>query len=127
MTYILRQCNIGNLENIPEFRDLIKTQKKIVKSKKDGVEREYVQNFIAEYDLSKRLCAMKQDDYVVLKAQVAQQVIALVFRNFKSYYKALADYYKHPSKYHGRPAMPQYKDKDGLSIATYTNQAASID
>ena len=127
MTYILRQCNIGNLENIPEFRDLIKTQKKIVKSKKDGVEREYVQNFIAEYDLSKRLCAMKQDDYVVLKAQVAQQVIALVFKNFKSYYKALADYYKHPSKYHGRPAMPQYKVKDGLSIAIYTNQAASID
>ena len=42
LTYILRQCNIGNLENIHEFRDLIKTQKKIVKSKKDGVEREYV-------------------------------------------------------------------------------------
>lgn len=42
VTYILRQCNIGNLENIPEFRDLIETQKKIVKIKKDGVEREYV-------------------------------------------------------------------------------------
>ena len=70
---------------------------------------------------------MKQDDYITLKAQVAQQVIALVFKNFKSYYKALADYYKHPNKYRGRPAMPQYKDKDGLSIATYTNQAASID
>ena len=72
MTYILRQCNIGDLENIPEFKDLITTQKKIVKSKKDEVEREYVQNSIAEYDLSKRLCAMKQDDYAALKAQVAQ-------------------------------------------------------
>ena len=127
VTYILRQCNTGKLENIPEFKDIVKTQKKIVKSNKDGAEREYEQSFIAEYDLSKRLCSLRQDDYVALKAQVSQQVIALVFKNFKSYYKTIADYYKHPNKYHSRPAMPKYKDKDGLSIATFTNQAASID
>lgn len=72
VNYIIRQCQTNKLENIPDFKDLIKTSKKIVKSKKDGSEKEYVYNSISEFDLSKRLCELNQTDYKSLKAQVSQ-------------------------------------------------------
>lgn len=72
VNYILRQCESNKLENISDFGDLIKSEKKIVKSKKTNEEKEYIQNFISEFDLSKRLCQLKQFDYMNLKAQVSQ-------------------------------------------------------
>ena len=124
--YIVRQTISGNLQNIPEYADLVKTSIKTVTSKKDGSHKTYQQNFISEFDLSKRMAALKQVDYKALKAQCSQQTIALLFKNYKSFYKASSDYYVHTSKYRGRPKLPKYKDKDGLSILIYTSQSAKI-
>lgn len=127
VNYILRQCQSNKLENIPDFFDLIKSEKKIIKSKKSNEEKEYIQNYISEFDLSKRLCQLKQFDYVNLKAQVSQQTIALLFKNYKSFYKSVSDYFKNPSKYKGKPKLPKYKDKNGLNIVIFTNQCSTID
>ena len=109
-TYILRQAFVGNHNAIEEFKDLI------VKDR-----------FISEYELSTRLSKLNQIDYRTLKAQVAQQTIKLVYRNFKSFYKAIKAYKKCSSKFTGRPKLPNYKDKSkGRSIAVYTNQCAKI-
>ena len=86
VNYILRQCQSNKLENIPDFIDLIKSEKKIVKSNKTNEEKEYIQNFISEFDLSKRLCQLKQFDYINLKAQVSQQIIALLTKFFNQLY-----------------------------------------
>ena len=67
VNYILRQTIANKLENIPEYSDFVISKKKVVK-KKDGTEQEYVQNFIFEFDLSKRLTSLKQADYVSMKA-----------------------------------------------------------
>ncbi len=67
VNYILRQTIANKLENIPEYSDLVTSKKKVVK-RKDGTEQEYVWNFIAEFDLSKRLTSLKQADYVSMKA-----------------------------------------------------------
>lgn len=53
-------------------------------------------------------------------------MISLLFKNYKSFYKASADYFRNPSKYKGKPKMPKYKDKDGLAILIYTNQNSKI-
>ena len=127
VNYILRQCQANKLENISNFSDLIKSEEKIVKSKKTNEDKEYIQNFISEFDLSKRLCQLKQFDYTNLKAQVSQQTIALLFKNYKSFYKSISDYFKDPSKYRGKPKLPKYKDKNGLNIAIFTNQCSTID
>ena len=111
VNYILRQCQSNKLENISNFSDLIKSEKKIVKSKKTNEDKEYTQNFISEFDLSKRLCQLKQFDYTNLKAQVSQQTIALLFKNYKSFYKSISDYFKDPSKYRGKPKLPNIKIK----------------
>lgn len=127
VNYILRQCQSNKLENIPEYIDLIKSEEKIVKSKKTNEEKEYIQNFISEFDLSKRLAQTKQFDYTQLKAQTSQQTIALLFKNYKSFYKSISDYYRNPSKYKGKPKLPKYKDKNGLNIVIFTNQCSTID
>lgn len=51
----------------------------------------------------------------------------MLFKSYKAFYKATADYVKHPEKYKGRPGLPTYREKDGLSIAVFTNQCAAID
>ena len=127
VNYILRQCRCNKLENIPEYRDLVKSERKVVKSKKDGTRKEYIQNLISEYDLSKRMSRLKQADYVSLKAQVSQQTIALIFKNHKGFRKSVSDYSRNPSKYKGKPKLPRYKDKDGLNVAVFTNQCSTID
>ena len=126
VNYIIRQCQTNKLENIPDFKDLIRTSKKIVKSKKDGSEKQYVYNSISEFDLSKRLCELNQTDYKSLKAKVSQQTIKVIFKSYKSFFKSISDYYKNLSKYKGKPRLPKYKDKDGLFEVVYTNQSASI-
>ena len=53
-------------------------------------------------------------DYRSLPAQTAQQTMRMVDQNFKSFFSSL----KREGKHH----IPNYKDKDGYYVATYTEQ-----
>ena len=82
--------------------------------------------YFTEYEFT-GLCAEFNDpDYRALPAQTAQQIIKLVFKNFKSWQKAKKEYEKNPSKFTGRPHLPKYKEKKGYSIAIFTSQQISI-
>ncbi len=64
--------------------------------------------------------------YRVLPTKVSQQVMKLLDRNWKSYFKAVQVYRLDPSKFLGHPTLPQYKDKQkGRNILVYSNQAIS--
>jgi putative transposase len=66
-------------------------------------------------------------NYRLLKAQVAQQTLKLLDKNYKSYFKSIKDYNKNPSKYKGLPKPPKYKDKErGKQLLIYTNQSSQI-
>lgn len=127
VNYVVRQVTFGNLKDISEFVDLVTTTKKTYTNKKTGETKDYTKYFINEFDLSKRLSSLKQDDYTSLKAQCSQQIISILFKNYKAFYKSISDYYKNPSKYKGRPKAPNYKNKNGLFELIYTNQSATID
>ena len=64
-------------------------------------------------------------NYKLLPAQTSQQILKLLDKNYKSFFKSIKDYKKNPSKYLGRPRPPKYKDKYNLLI--YTNQNSKID
>ena len=65
-------------------------------------------------------------DYRKLPAKVSQQILMVLDRNFKSYFKALKEYSKTPSKFKGLPKPPSFKHKtDGRNVITYTNQTIS--
>ena len=63
-----------------------------------------------EYDLSKLLS--KEEIYSNLMAKTSQQTIKLLYKNWKSFFVSIKDYWKNPSKYTSRPKLPNYKDKE---------------
>jgi len=63
-------------------------------------------------------------NYKLLPAQTSQQILKLLDKNFKSFFKSIKDYKKNPSKYLGKPKPPKYKKRYNLLI--YTNQNSKI-
>ena len=65
-----------------------------------------------------------EDVYKELPAKVSQQTLRLLDRNWKSFFKSIKEYIKHPDKYTGKPSLPRYKDKlKGRSSVIYDKQA----
>jgi transposase, IS605 orfB family len=81
-----------------------------------------------EFELSSILTKENQDDYRALPAQTSQQVIKLVYKNWKSYFQAIKSYKKDKSRFLGCPKPPKYKPRgeNGYSIALFTNQQAIL-
>ncbi len=64
--------------------------------------------------------------YKALPAKVAQQVLRLLDKNWKSYREACEAWDENPSKFVGHPKIPKYKDKQkGRNILVFTSQAVS--
>ena len=66
------------------------------------------------------------EQYRALPAQTAQQVLKLLDKSWKSFFKALKVYAKSPELFLGRPKPPKYKHKDGEHILVFTNQQCKI-
>lgn len=72
-----------------------------------------------EYELSRQLTKEKQQDWVKLKSHSQQQVLKLLYKNWKSYFKTIKFYYQDSSKFLGKPKIPGYKDKDGKNLVVF--------
>ena len=86
------------------------------------------QSFIAgnrkgNYAISTEFAKNNQPDYRALPAQCSQQIINLLEKNWKSFFKSIKDWKKNPKKYKGRPKLPKYKDKDGCFPILFTKQS----
>lgn len=81
-----------------------------------------------EYDLIKILTAQNQDDYRSLPAQTAQQTIKLLFKNWKSFFKAVKAYQQDKSKFKARPRIPKFKPRaeKGFLATIFTDQQIKI-
>ena len=101
--YIVRQAFTGKHENIAEYKDLIRDER-----------------FISEFELSKRMRKMNEEDYLSMpKAQCSQQTIAQVYKVMKSFFASLRSYKKNTKAFLGRPRMPHYKDT--YNVITFPN------
>jgi len=81
-------------------------------------------NFLSYYDLD--FILKHQDAYRSLPSQTSQQILRIVSRNWKSYFRALKEYKKNYRKFKRKPKMPRYKKKKGESIVIFTNQQCRI-
>lgn len=86
------------------------------------------QSFIAgqkksNYQISTEFAKNNQSDYRVLPAQCSQQIINLLEKNWKSFFKSVKDWKKNPNKYKGRPKLPRYKKKDGCFPILFAKQS----
>ena len=55
-------------------------------------------------------------------AQMAQQTLKLLDKNWKSFFKSIKDYKKNKDKYLGMPKPPKYLKKNGNYLLILTNQ-----
>ncbi len=65
-------------------------------------------------------------NYRALPAQSSQQLLRLLDKNWKVFFKAIKDWKKHPEKYQGRPKLPNYCKKNGEYLLLFTNQQVTI-
>ena len=80
--------------------------------------------YFGEYELTGLFAEYKEESYISLPAQTSQQIIKLMFKNIKSWQRAKKEYSKNPTKFLGRPKLPNYKKE--TSICIFTNQQARI-
>ena len=66
------------------------------------------------------------ENFKQLPAATAQQILILVERNWKAFFKAMKEYRKHPEKFKNKPALPGYKPKDGEFMLLFTNQQIKV-
>ena len=105
-----KELNIlcGNSKNLYNYCNYLLRQSFFVSSKLPN-----------EFQLSKQLTSEKQQDWIKLGANTNQQILKYLYKNWKSYFKAVKEYYKNPGKFLGKPKIPGYKDKDGKFIVTF--------
>ena len=60
-------------------------------------------------------------------AGCAQQVLRLFQQNLRSYFAAIDDYKKNPTKYTGRPCFPKFRKSGERFQVIFTNQSAKLD
>lgn len=65
-------------------------------------------------------------NYRLVKSHVAQQTLRVLDKAMKGYVKAVKDWAKNPGKYNGKPELPCYHKRGGMSNAIYTNQSCKI-
>lgn len=59
-------------------------------------------------------------------AQTAQQILRLLDKNWKSFFKSIKEWSKNKKKYLGRPKMPKFLKKDGKYLLALTNQNCKL-
>jgi len=84
----------------------------------------YLGKWLRYYDLWYML--KDKDPYKKFPSQTAQQILKLVDKNWKSFFKSLRTYKMNPKKFLGSPKPPQYKKKGGEYIVVFTNQQCRI-
>lgn len=67
------------------------------------------------------------ENFKSINAQTSQQILKILDRSWKSFFKSIKEYAKHPEKFLGRPKLPGYKKKDGEFMLVFTNQQVKID
>ena len=90
------------------------------------IRQEFFKNgkWVRYNELDKEL--KESENYKSLPAQTAQQILRLLDKSWKSFFKAIKEYKAHPDKFKARPKLPRYKKKDGEHILVLTNQQCKI-
>jgi len=86
--------------------------------------------FLGFYHLDKMMKVTPNLDgeinYYRLKAQTTQQILKLLEKNWKSFFRSIKDWKKNPHKYKGMPKPPNFRKSGDKYLIIYTNQNAKI-
>ena len=70
----------------------------------------------------------ESEPYKDIGSNTGQGTLRILDKNWKSFFVAIKDWKKNPSKYLGRPKLPRYKEKDGRFVLSLdSNKVKLID
>ena len=112
------------VNTIKEYKELINNYKKTLKEHNVKVKKNdkllYVLNVskswygeILTNDILQKYMKNKEE-YQALYVDTADTVIKDTVKTWTTYFKQLTDFTKHPSKYKGKPCMPNYKPRGDI-------------
>jgi putative transposase len=83
------------------------------------VRQEFIDNgkWISPFDLNKML--KSEDAFKELPAKTSQQIMILLGKNWKSFFRGIKDWKGNRHKYCGKPNLPKYKKKNGRQIVFF--------
>lgn len=81
-------------------------------------------NYIKYKDLTFQL--KHSESFKDLGSNSSQHTLKMLDKSWKSFFVAIKDWSKNPSKYLGKPKLPKYKKKDGRHICILTNMQSQI-
>jgi len=123
---------IDYINNHLDLLNQVRYEKYLKKLEKNSTTRAFLEfkkltkdDYLTYELLDGILKVTKHPDYYALPGQVNQQVIKNLFRNWKSYFEAIADYRLHPEKYESMPKIPKYK-KNTKHMITLSNQVCVL-
>ena len=80
--------------------------------------------YFTEYELINLFTEFNEPTYRALPIQSSQQIIKSLFNNVNSWQKSRQEYLKNPTKFLGKPKMPNYKSDTYIVI--FTNQQLKL-
>ncbi len=70
--------------------------------------------------------AKDHETYKALPAQTAEGILRKLEDNWHSFFASMKEWKADPSKFHGMPRPPKYKEKHGRFTAYFTNQQCKV-
>lgn len=120
-------------EKVDEFNIYKKNNLETKQSKGKSINKKFKQykyfdknNKLATYDFIEYVCK-HSDPFIDLSSQCSQSTLRVLDKNWKSFFVAIKDWSKNPSKYLGRPKLPKYKKKDGRFPLYVANNQCRIE
>ncbi len=68
----------------------------------------------------------RSTNYQQLPAKTGQQILRLLDKAWKSFFRAIKEWKRHPVKFKKKPRPPKYKKKNGEHLLVFTNQQCRI-
>ncbi len=93
------------------------------------IRQEFIKNrkWIRYNELDKIIKIQNKELYENIPNASSQQILMILDRNWKSFFRAIKDYMKNKDKFLGRPKLPKYKDKiNGRNVFILTGQQCPI-
>ena len=89
---------------------------------KEGENRNYISYNKLDKIMQNLINENNEVNYKILPSQTSQQILRLLDKNWKSFFKSIKDWKKNSLKYSGKPKLPKYKDKNGRYVLIFTGQ-----
>ena len=110
-----------------EFERLCRNANNLYNATMYCVRQNFFAGKILSYpEINKQFIRDKQVDYYSLPTKISQQIQRNVAAAWKSYFSAIKDYKKNPSKYQGKPHIPRYREKGGFCTVPFTIQSVAF-